>query len=114
MLVELLTASALGLVIASSVLYKMTKSPPFRASIACTCGQVQGYVDSPSATRMVCYCDDCQAYAHKVSKGATLPLDACGGTDLLLIFPADVTFGQGQELLRIGLLKATTKTLRIF
>jgi hypothetical protein len=33
--------------------------------LQCRCGTIQGHVDDPrSANRALCYCRDCQAFAH--------------------------------------------------
>ncbi|OQS05779.1 hypothetical protein THRCLA_02136 [Thraustotheca clavata] len=94
--------------------YKSINSPPIKASIACNCGKVQGQVDTPAGMHIVCYCDDCQDFANKVCQGKNSPLDSCGGTDIIQMFPADITFTKGKDQLQIGKLKPETKTLRIF
>jgi hypothetical protein len=51
---------------------------------------------SPEAVnRMVCYCDDCQAYAHRLGRADLL--DAQGGTDVVQIAPASLLFEAGEE-----------------
>ncbi|EQC40628.1 hypothetical protein SDRG_01710 [Saprolegnia diclina VS20] len=111
---ELLAAATVGLLGAVTLTYKRTHSPPLRAAIACACGQVQGRVDAPAATRTVCYCTDCNTFATKVSKTNAPPLDASGGTEILQLFPADITFSHGAEHLKAGILSAETATLRVF
>ncbi|KDO23342.1 hypothetical protein SPRG_11656 [Saprolegnia parasitica CBS 223.65] len=111
---ELLAAVTVGLLGAVTLTYKRTHSPPLCAAIACACGQVQGRVDAPAATRLVCYCTDCNAFATKVSKTNAPPLDASGGTDILQLFPADLTFSRGAEHLTVGILSPETATLRVF
>ncbi|OQR86346.1 hypothetical protein ACHHYP_10647 [Achlya hypogyna] len=114
MIGEIVGASVLGLLSTVALLYKRTQSPPLRAAIACDCGKVQGRVDAPAATHLVCYCDDCQAFAFKVCKGPSSAIDTSGGTDIVQIFPTDVRFSQGLELLRIGIVTPKTATLRVF
>lgn len=69
-----------------------------RIELSCRCGEVRGAVEpaSPSlSTRIVCYCDDCQAYAHYIGRADLL--DANGGTDLVLIPAAALQFTQGAD-----------------
>jgi len=70
------------------------------ARIACRCGQVQGQVTNarPGAVnRAVCYCDDCQAFAHFLGRADLL--DGRGGTDIVQIAPASLTITAGEELI---------------
>jgi len=54
---------------------------------------------SPSAGfRLVCYCKDCQAFAHFLQR--TDVLDEAGGTDIFQMPPARVTFTAGVDVLR--------------
>jgi hypothetical protein len=46
----------------------------------------------------VCYCSDCQAFAHFLGRPSEI-LDAQGGTDVIQTRPANVTFTQGREAL---------------
>ena len=51
---------------------------------------------SPSTVnRAVCYCDDCQAFHHHLGRADLL--DAHGGTDIVQVAPARLSFVQGQE-----------------
>jgi len=37
--------------------------------LQCQCGTLKGFVDDPQrANRAVCYCNDCQAFAHFLGK----------------------------------------------
>ena len=45
--------------------------------------------------RVVCYCDDCQAFAHQLGRADLL--NAQGGTDIVQVAPASLTFVKGQE-----------------
>jgi hypothetical protein len=67
--------------------------------LQCRCGTIKGFVRNPqSANRVVCYCKDCQAFAHFLGRpGETL--DKRGGTDISQILPKNVTFTQGIDAL---------------
>ena len=80
------------------------------ADVHCRCGEVRGRVtDATRATvnRVVCYCDDCQAFAHHL--GRTDILDEHGGTDVVQVAPASLAFHRGVE--RIVGLRLTPKGL---
>ena len=67
--------------------------------LQCRCGTIQGYVLlSARVNRCVCYCSDCQAFAHFLGNPSEI-LDAQGGTDVTQTRPANVTFTQGREAL---------------
>src|SRR5690349_9975729 len=69
-----------------------------RAELRCRCGQVRGFVADASprtVNRVVCYCADCQAFAHRIGRADLL--DAQGGSDIVQVAPASVTFAQGQD-----------------
>ncbi len=69
-------------------------------TIRCNCGALEGRVQnlpSDAGTRLVCYCDDCQAFAHYL--GADDKLDAHGGTDLYQFSPANLTIDKGKDQL---------------
>jgi hypothetical protein len=64
----------------------------------CRCGAVRGKVKDASpqtVTRALCYCDDCQAYLHHLGRADLL--DAHGGTDVVQVAPASLTFDRGAE-----------------
>jgi uncharacterized protein DUF6151 len=66
-------------------------------ALGCRCGQVRGHlrVDSPPlVNRAICYCDDCQAFAHYLGRADLL--DAQGGSDIVQVAPAALTFNEGQ------------------
>lgn len=76
--------------------------------IACRCGAVTGRVSGASPrsfNRVVCYCDDCQAYAHHLGRADLL--DAHGGSDIVALPPAALAFSAGQE--RIAGVRLTAK-----
>jgi hypothetical protein len=60
---------------------------------------VQGRViHEEKANRGVCYCRDCQAYAHALGNAAAI-LDAAGGSDVVGTMAKYVTITQGKEAL---------------
>lgn len=66
--------------------------------LSCRCGEVHGWVKGVSprtVNRALCYCDDCQAFAHQLGRGELL--DAQGGTDVVQVAPSMVSFDKGQE-----------------
>jgi Family of unknown function (DUF6151) len=67
--------------------------------LRCQCRTLKGTVSlSQGVNRAVCYCRDCQAFAHFLGK-ASETLDAQGGTDVIQTLPAHLTFTAGQEVL---------------
>lgn len=68
--------------------------------LRCRCGNLQGYVSHPEklVNRGICYCRDCQAYAHFLGKTDDI-LDEMGGTDVVAILPKNLNFTQGFESL---------------
>jgi hypothetical protein len=65
----------------------------------CQCGTLQGQVShTESVCRGVCYCKDCQAYAHFLGKADEI-LDEMGGSDVVATLPQHVSFTQGVEKL---------------
>jgi hypothetical protein len=73
----------------------MTSHHPLR----CRCGKLQAEVTRPRlGTRAVCYCRDCQAYAHFLGLPNGM-LDSMGGTDIVAIPPRYVAFTSGAEYL---------------
>jgi hypothetical protein len=68
------------------------------AVLQCHCGNVRGVVADAApdtVNRAVCYCDDCQAFLHQL--GRTDLFDAQGGTDIVQVAPASLSFVQGKE-----------------
>jgi hypothetical protein len=75
---------------------QMTQVP-----LRCRCGRVQGMatdVSPKTGNHIVCYCDDCQAYAHFLGRGDVL--DAHGGTDIFHMTPSQLKITTGQESVR--------------
>ena len=69
----------------------------FDIPVRCACASVRGVLRavSPSrVTRAVCYCDDCQAFAHHVGH-ADAVLDEYGGTSILQVSPSQLTITEG-------------------
>jgi len=76
--------------------------------VRCRCGEVVGLVTNASpqkVNRVVCYCDDCQAFAHQLGRADLL--NAQGGSDIVQAAPASLTFIKGQD--RITGLRLTPK-----
>lgn len=77
--------------------------------LQCRCGALKGYVDTAKpVNRVVCYCKDCQAFAHYLGRAGEV-LDSDGGTDVIQTIPAKVTFSQGQE--RLACMRLSEKGL---
>jgi hypothetical protein len=51
-----------------------------------------------NVNRIVCYCADCQAYAHRLHRPDLL--DAHGGSDIVQVAPANLRFDRGREQIR--------------
>lgn len=80
------------------------------ASVSCSCGEVRGVVANANprtVNRVICYCDDCQAFAHYLKRADVL--DAHGGSDIVQVGPASLTFERGHE--RIAGLRLSPKGL---
>lgn len=74
---------------------------PTDISLACTCGTVTGIasVDPARGNRLVCMCDDCQAYAHWLGRVDAM-LDASGGTEIAQMTPSQVRITAGHDQIR--------------
>ena len=84
---------------------------PTDLAIRCYCGTVRGILTGVSArigNRVVCYCDDCQAFANFLSTDCDI-LDANGGTDIFQVSPARLAFRQGKD--QLACLRLTPKGL---
>jgi uncharacterized protein DUF6151 len=67
--------------------------------LQCRCGTIRGFVHDPQrANRAVCYCYDCQAFAHFLGKSEEI-LDDLGGSEVIQVLPSNVTFTEGIEAL---------------
>lgn len=81
-----------------------------QVELRCRCGEVRARVTdaSPrSVNHIVCYCDDCQAFVHQLGRADLL--NSQGGSDIVQLAPASLTFLQGQD--RIVGLRLTPKGL---
>lgn len=71
------------------------------AKFSCRCGKVAGDLAdaSPaSVNHALCYCADCQAFAHHLGRADLL--DQRGGSDIVQVAPARLALRQGQEQIR--------------
>ena len=69
--------------------------------VQCSCGSLQGVVRNVSSdrgNRIVCYCDDCQSFAHFLGRADEI-LDVHGGTDIFQVSPAHLEFQAGTDQL---------------
>jgi hypothetical protein len=67
--------------------------------LQCRCGTLKGTVnDTHDCNRIVCYCKDCQAFAHFLGRADEI-LDERGGSDVVQVLPRNVKFSQGIEAL---------------
>ena len=79
--------------------------------LTCNCGSVKASlleVSPRNTTRIVCMCDDCQAYAHYLRPDKPF-LDASGGTEVVQSVPARLRIDGGHAHLRC--LRLTPKGL---
>ncbi|MDB5853988.1 MAG: hypothetical protein JWR22_2029 [Herminiimonas sp.] len=66
-------------------------------AIRCKCGAFEAALLYPKrGTRAVCYCRDCQAFAHFLGLPDGM-LDGAGGTDIVAVSPRTVQFVRGVE-----------------
>src|SRR5262245_61970998 len=78
--------------------------------VRCRCGTVEGRVKNASprtVNRVVCYCADCQAFAHHLKRADLL--DSQGGSDIVQVAPAALEFHRGSD--RIAGLHLTPNAL---
>ena len=67
--------------------------------LRCRCGHLKGQVSHPAGvSRGVCYCKDCQAYAHFLGRAGDV-LDEMGGTDVAATLAQHVSFTEGLDAL---------------
>src|SRR5882672_7310701 len=65
--------------------------------LRCLCGTIQGRVDAEhSASRAVCYCRDCQAFARFLGRQDEI-LNGQGGTEIIATLPRFVHFAEGKD-----------------
>jgi len=80
-------------------------------NLKCKCGDVEGQISRVSpkvGNRVVCYCNDCQAFANYLSTEDDI-LDAWGGTEVYQTAPWHLSIHRGLENLRC--LRLTPKGL---
>ena len=68
-------------------------------SIRCTCGVLRGTLHEVSGdhgNRVICYCDDCQSFAHFLGTAHEI-LDAHGGTEVFQVSPVRIELTSGLE-----------------
>ncbi|WP_437736303.1 DUF6151 family protein [Sorangium sp. So ce1335] len=78
--------------------------------LQCRCGNVHGWLRdaSPAAVnRVVCYCDDCQAFLHHLGRADLL--DERGGSDIVQVAPSTISFDRGSE--QIAAVRLTPKAI---
>jgi hypothetical protein len=68
--------------------------------LQCACGRLQGDLSHPARAmgRGICYCRDCQAFAHFLGRSGDI-LNGLGGTEVIAIAPRYVSFRRGLEKL---------------
>lgn len=67
--------------------------------LQCRCGTLKGIVSNPrNAHRVVCYCKDCQGFAHFLGRAADV-LDERGASDVIQVVPKNITFTKGIDAL---------------
>jgi len=66
--------------------------------LGCRCGKIHGVARDllpRKLNRIVCYCDDCQAYLHYLGRADLF--EPHSGTDIVQVAPSAVTFDRGLE-----------------
>lgn len=77
--------------------------------IQCDCGALKGELRrTGGVNRCVCYCSDCQAFAHFLKRDGDV-LDDMGGTDIVQTSPDNVVFSEGVE--HLACMRLTAKGL---
>lgn len=78
-----------------------TTSPPQTLEFQCECGAIQGVVREsfpPNGRRLVCHCNDCQAFAHYLGREKQI-LDDHAGTHVYQMDSSKFTISKGQDKL---------------
>ena len=78
--------------------------------IRCSCGAVRGTFDNDAgpANRLICYCKDCQSFAHFLKRPTEI-LDQYGGSEIVQTLPRNITFTAGVE--NLACMRLTEKGL---
>ena len=82
-----------------------------RLAVNCSCGALTGTVQGVShhaGNRIVCYCDDCQTFAHFLGRANEI-LDAHGGTEIFQTTPAHLQITAGED--RLACMRLSDKGL---
>jgi hypothetical protein len=67
--------------------------------LQCRCGRLRGFLAEPErGSHAVCYCKDCQTYAHVLGKAPEV-LDEFGGTEVVATLASRLAFTEGVEAL---------------
>lgn len=72
---------------------------PTDLPLRCACGALRGTLLGVAPERgnhLVCYCDDCQSFAHFLGEAGAI-LDAHGGTDIFQTSPGRLRIEEGNE-----------------
>jgi Family of unknown function (DUF6151) len=70
-----------------------------KAVIRCQCGKFQGLIKHIElGTRAICYCTDCQIYAHYLQAPDQI-LNRFGGTEVIAVRPKNIAIVHGSEYL---------------
>ena len=70
--------------------------------LECRCGRVKGTatnITPSSGNRVVCCCEDCQQFAHKL-ESADVVLDQYGGTEIFQTSQSQISIHEGADQLR--------------
>ena len=79
--------------------------------LRCDCGTLQGVVSdvAPSAgSHVICYCEDCQAFAHYLNRSGQV-LNKNGGSDIFQMSQGRITITSGSE--HLACMRLTPKGL---
>ena len=79
--------------------------------LGCSCGQIQGLANNVSPKKgnhLVCYCDDCQTFAHQLNQ-ASSTLNNYGGTEIYQLPPSHIRIRAGAD--QLACLRLTAKGL---
>jgi hypothetical protein len=78
-------------------------------SVKCSCGSINGVIHKVTpklGARVICYCDDCQSFAHYLEHENAI-LDEFGGTDVVQLPLSHLKITKGSE--HIQCLRLTSK-----
>ncbi len=82
--------------------------------VRCSCGQVELRASGEPISRIVCYCDDCQAGSAQVEAlpNARAVKDALGGTAYVLVRKDKVEWVKGKNLIKHYKIRENSTTRR--